>query len=48
MGQLEDDMRQLRGKLEENENTVNKISGKIDKIIADIDFSHYCNRGQQS
>jgi tol-pal system protein YbgF len=38
MGQLEDDMRQLRGKFEETENNINKVSAKMDKIIADIDF----------
>jgi tol-pal system protein YbgF len=35
---LEEQIRSLKGKLEENEFTVNNIAKKLDKIIADMDF----------
>lgn len=38
VAELEEQMRALKGKLEENEFAVNNIAKKVDKIIADMDF----------
>jgi tol-pal system protein YbgF len=38
INEFDESLRRLNGKLEENENSINKLSEKLDKVLADVDF----------